>query len=98
MVALGRFINVPRTSFPRSSNGGICDDVFCFFAGDASAESLADCRRVLMTGADGVNSSRAIHSIDMIVLFSSMMHRKYISKKVVGGEVGWGDSAKFVSC
>ncbi len=77
MEALGRFINVPRTSFPRSrSNGGISDDVFCFFAGGASAESLADCRRVLMTGADGVNSSRAIHSIDMIVLFSLMMLAK----------------------
>lgn len=67
MLALGRFINVPRTSFPRSSNGGIDDDVFCFFFGDgASAESLADCRRVLMTGVDGVNNSRAIHTIDMI--------------------------------
>lgn len=80
MLALGRLINVPRTSFPRSSNGGIADVVFCFFsAGGASADSLADCRRVLMTGLDGVNNSRAIHSIDMIMMIFcyhciSMLH------------------------
>ncbi len=72
MVALGRFISVPRTSFPRSSSNGIIgDDVFCFFFADdgsVSAESLADCRRVLMTGVDGVNNSSATHTIDIMIV------------------------------
>ena len=70
MLELGRFINVPRTSFPRSSNGFIFEvdaDPFSFFADGASADSLADCRRVFIPGADEVNNSSDIHSIDMLL-------------------------------